>query len=36
LRKDSPARFSVHISYGVLSTDLVETLFSVNTIVSRA
>jgi hypothetical protein len=36
LRKDNLGRFPVHISYGVLSTDLVGPLFSVNAAVSRA
>jgi hypothetical protein len=34
--KDNPGHFLVHISYGVLSTDLVGTLFSVNIAISRA
>jgi hypothetical protein len=36
LRKDNPECFPVHISYGVLSTDLVGNVFGVNTTVSRA
>jgi hypothetical protein len=36
LRKDNLRCFPVHISYGVLSIDLVGTLFSVNMAVSRA
>jgi hypothetical protein len=36
LRKDNPGCFPVHISYGILSTNLGGTLFSVNTAVSIA
>jgi hypothetical protein len=36
LRKDNLGHFLVHISYGVLSTDLIETLFSVNMAILRA
>jgi hypothetical protein len=35
-RKDNPGVFPVHISYGVLTTDLDGTLFSVKADVSRA